>query len=240
MDTTRRPIHEGAGNRFDGDRKTGRWWSARVERRFVRRNLSRVPRWLETYHLTLLTLAWSGLALSCGALAATQDPRWLWGLHVAIVGQYLSDLFDGAVGRARGTGLVRWGFYMDHLLDFVFLAALWLAYLWVLPTTALPWLALLLALSGTAMAHSFLAFGATGEFRISHAGFGPTETRIALLGLNTAVVTWGAPWLAVVLPWLCLGAAAALALIVFQTQRALWQRDLATKAAARGDDSGML
>lgn len=225
---------------FQGDQKVGRWWTADLERAFVRQHLKRVPSWLETYHLTLLTLVWSGLAVGSGVLAAALDPLWLLGIHVAVAGQYLSDLFDGAVGRARGTGLVRWGFYMDHLLDFGFLAALWLAYLWILPPAALPWLALLLGLSCALMAHSFLAFGATGEFRISHFGVGPTETRIGLLGLNSAVVVLGPLWLAASLPWLCLGAGLTLALLVFRTQRALWLFDLAAKNATADERSGML
>ena len=228
-------MHE---NPFRGDRKVGRWLRADREGRFVERHLSRIPPWLETHHLTLLTVAWSALALASGALAASVHPLFLLGLHVAIAGQYLSDLFDGAVGRARGTGLVRWGFYMDHLLDFVFLGALWLAYLWILPAASLPWLALLLLLSSALMAHAFLAFGATGEFRISFAGVGPTETRAALLALNTAVLALGSGWLASALPWFNLAAATALVALAFQTQRALWRRDMAAKATAEG--SGIL
>ncbi len=225
---------------FQGDRKVGRWATAPLERRFVERGLPHIPGWLETHHLTLLTLVWSGLAVACGALAAHLHPLWLLGLHVAVCGQYLSDLFDGAVGRARDTGLVRWGFYMDHLLDFVFLGAFWLAYLWVLPANALPWLALLVALSGALMAHSFLAFGATGVFRISHFGVGPTETRIGLLALNGAVVVLGPGWLAAWLPGLAGAAALVLAAVVFQTQRELWRSDVAAKRATAEAPSGTL
>ena len=202
--------------------------------------MTRVPRALETYHLTLFTLGWCALALASGYAAAALDPRFLWGLHVALVGQYLSDLFDGAVGRHRHTGLVRWGFYMDHLLDFLFLQALWLAYVWILPGDALPWLMLLLALSGASMAHTFLAFAASGDFRISRFGVGPTELRLALLALNTAVALLGAGWLAQWLPALCGVAALALIALALPTQRSLWNRDFATKHDTEEVRSGRL
>ena len=32
-----------------------------------------------------------------------------------------TDSFDGALGRRRDTGIPKWGYYMDHLLDFVFM-----------------------------------------------------------------------------------------------------------------------
>lgn len=225
---------------FRGDQKVGFWWTAAWERAFVARGVPRVPPWLETYHLTLLTVVWSGLAVACGWAAAAWDPAWLWGIHLAIVGQYLSDLFDGAVGRHRETGLVRWGFYMDHLLDFAFLGALWISYLWILPAAGLPWLLLLVALSGTTMAHTFLAFGASGEFRISQWGVGPTELRLGLVGFHTAVVLLGGAWLAALLPWLCGGSALALVAQSYRTQRELWRHDLAVKGGALAAKSGTL
>ncbi len=48
---------------FGGDKKTGKWAFANLERRMVAWLVPKVPSWLETYHLTMLTLAWS-MALS--------------------------------------------------------------------------------------------------------------------------------------------------------------------------------
>ena len=48
----------------------------------------------------------------------------LWFVSLMIVLQYLTDLFDGEVGRQRNTGLIKWGFYMDHFLDYLFLSSL--------------------------------------------------------------------------------------------------------------------
>ena len=232
-------MNETAPPTFAGDKKTGQSILGKAERRFIDWGVPKVPKPILSHHLTYVTILWSAGTVLFGWLA-TKNLAWLHGVSVMVFGQWLTDSFDGSLSKFRKQGLVKWGFYMDHLLDFVFLAAFWLAYLWVLPTPALPWLALLVALSGALMAHSFLAFGATGEFRISHFGVGPTETRIALLALNSAVVALGPGWLASWLPALAAAATLVLAILVLGTQRQLWRDDFAAKRAAAEAASGTL
>jgi phosphatidylglycerophosphate synthase len=215
---------------FGGAHKVGRWLLASWERRFVAANLHRVPAWLETHHLTLLTVPWCVAVLAAGWLAASVDLRWLTLASVAIGLQYLTDLFDGAVGRARDTGLVKWGYFMDHLLDFAFLCSLVIAYGFLVPTEAMPWLLGLFGLVGTLMASEFLAFGATGEFRISHFGIGPTELRLALIGVNQAIVALGTGALVSALPFAVAGVALVGVVIVIQTQQRVWDLDMKAKA----------
>ncbi len=42
--------------------------------------------------------------------------------------QWFTDSFDGALGRHRDTGIPRWGFYMDHFLDFVFMCPVFIGW----------------------------------------------------------------------------------------------------------------
>ena len=121
---------KGFGGAFKkGESILGPW-----EKAFVLRWVNRIPNWLETYHLTLLTLVWTGLVIFCAwKVRVSGQILWFWGVSVAIALQYLTDLFDGAVGRTRNTGLVKWGFYMDHFLDFVFQSALIIAYAMIAP-----------------------------------------------------------------------------------------------------------
>lgn len=216
-------------SRFGGAHKVGRWWLAGWERRFVARHLPHVPAWLETHHLTLMTVPWCTAVLVAGWWAQT-DLRWLGLASVAIALQYLTDLFDGAVGRARDTGLVRWGYFMDHLLDFAFLCCIGIAYALIVPPAALPWMLALFGLVATLMASEFLAFGATGEFRISHFGVGPTELRLALIGANQAVVMLGVEALGRALPYAVAATALAGVLVIVQTQRRIWDLDMKAKA----------
>lgn len=211
---------------FAGARKTGRWLFAGLEARLVSRWVGRVPACIGTQHLTLATLPWCALALAGGALASAGDWRWLSLVSLAIALQYLTDLFDGAVGRHRDTGLVRWGFYMDHLLDYVFLCSLFAAWAIALPSELLPWLLALLGVAGALMASSFLLFAATGEFRISHWGIGPSELRLMAIAANQALVACGPAGLARVLPAALAVAGVLLAAVAIRNGRALWALDL--------------
>lgn len=215
---------------FGGAGKVGESIFSPLEKRFVARNVGRVPRWLETYHLTMLTVVWSAGILLFGYLART-NIHWLWMVSVMIVLQYLTDLFDGAVGRTRDTGLVKWGFFMDHFLDYVFLCALISCYHAVSPPGLDFWFVLLLGLTGAHMAHSFLAFAATNEFRIAFHGIGPTEMRLAFIGINAFIIFTWPRYYEYTLPTLTILVLAGLVFVVFTTQRQLWALDMADKHA---------
>ena len=218
---------------FAGATKAGVSLLGPVERRLARHVLPRVPAWLGTHHLTLLTLAWSGLVLVFSRLAAG-DLRWLWAVSLAIVSQYLTDHLDGKVGKLRGTGLVRWGFYMDHLLDYVFLCSVLVGYALILPETARLHLLLVLAVFGGFMVNSFLTVAAGGSFRIAHLGLGPTEFRLALVAANALVALHGTKYLAKSLPYVAAGGFVCLCLLVYATQRRIWRLDMELKRAAEG------
>jgi archaetidylinositol phosphate synthase len=202
-----------------------------LERRVARKVVPRIPAWLGTHHLTLLTLAWCAGLVVFGYLAQG-DIRWLWASSLMILLQWVTDFFDGKVGKYRDTGLVKWGFYMDHLLDFVFLCALLAGYSFILPATSHVYLFLVLAVFGGFMVNSFLAFTATGRFHISHAGLGPTEFRLALVIVNALLVFYGTRRMAKTLPFVAAIGFVILCALVYKTQRELWRRDMEHKRHA--------
>jgi archaetidylinositol phosphate synthase len=199
-----------------------------LERRMARAVVPRIPAWLETQHLTMLTLLWCAGLILFGYLAA-RDLRWLWGANLMIFLQYLSDFFDGKVGKHRGTGLVKWGFYMDHMLDFVFLCAVIIGYALFLPERALFSLLLVLAVYAGLMVNSFLTFAATEKFEISHLKIGPTEFRMVLIATNALLVVFGPRPLKSALPYVAAGSFVALCMLVYRTQKMLWRRDMEYK-----------
>ena len=210
---------------FAGDRKVGQSILHGLDQWMLRKLLPFVPRGIETYHLTMMTVVWSALAIVAGWLAR-EDFRWLWLASLAIALQYVTDLLDGAVGRSRNTGLVKWGYYMDHFLDFVFLSAIVIGYaLFFHERYAYLHLALL-AIYGAFMVHAHLAFAATNEFRIAFSGIGPTEVRIAFIMTNTLLIIFGKTYLAWLIPWLIVAALLGLTVVVYRTQRTLWAIDM--------------
>ena len=143
---------------FGGAFKKGESILGPIEKRFVARWVGTIPKWLETYHLTMMTILWSVLViLSAWQVRETGCINWFWGVSIAVVLQYLTDLFDGAVGRTRDTGLVKWGFYMDHFLDFIFQHSLIVAYALISPSesTLQWWFFSILAITSGFMVNSF-------------------------------------------------------------------------------------
>jgi phosphatidylglycerophosphate synthase len=209
---------------FAGAHKINDSFLAPIERRFGPALVRRIPGWLETYHLTLLTLVWSALIVVFSAWARS-DVRWLWLVSLMIACQYLTDHVDGKVGKLRGTGLVRWGYYMDHLLDYVFLCAVIVGYALLLPPSSLPMIMALFAVFGAFMVHTFLVFSVTERFTISMMKLGPTEFRLTLIAVNVLLVRFGTRPMVTVVPYVVAGATVVFVAVVFVTQRALWRQE---------------
>lgn len=210
---------------FAGDKKKGQSILGPAERRFIDWGIPKVPRPIMSHHLTYITMLWSAGTILFGWLAR-DNHAWLHGVSIMVFGQWLTDSFDGSLGKFRKQGLVKWGFYMDHLLDFFFAGSIVIAYSFLVEADWLEFLFLVLLLITCAtMAVSFLSFAATNQFQIAYYGIGPTEIRIGYIALNTFVVfvgteifSWGVPVI------VGLNAVAFLVLAV-QTSRNLWQID---------------
>ncbi len=221
------PVTSDAGSAagFAGDKKKGQSILGPVERRFIDWAIPKVPKPILSHHLTMVTLAWSIGTVLFGWLAV-DNRAWLNGVSVMVFGQWLTDSLDGSLGKYRKQGLVKWGFFMDHLLDFLFAGSIVIAYSFLVEARWLTFLFLILLLvtCGT-MAVSFLSFAATNQFQIAYYGIGPTEIRIGYIALNTFVVfvgtaifSWGVP-LVVALNLV------AFVVMAAQTSKNLWQID---------------
>jgi phosphatidylglycerophosphate synthase len=220
---------------FGGAFKKGESLLGPMEKRFVNRWVNTIPKWLETYHLTMMTILWSALViLSAWQVRETECVQWLWGVSIAVVLQYLTDLFDGAVGRTRNTGLVKWGFYMDHFLDFIFQCALIVAYALISPPefNLQWWFFAILAITSGFMVNSFLSFAATNEFEIYFLGIGPTEIRIYFIALNTVIIYLDPTrkYFENFVPIYAIVLSLGLVFVVWQSHKKLWVMDMKNKA----------
>lgn len=216
---------------FAGAAKTNTSFLSPLERRLTPVVLPRIPAWLQTYHLTMLTLLWSALVLLFSYLA-TMNIRWLSMVSLMIVLQYLTDHYDGKVGKFRKTGLLRWGYYMDHLLDYIFLGSILIGYALILPERSHYQLLLMLAIFGAYDMSIFLAFAATDRLKISYLKFGPTEFRLALVVINILLMIYGTRQMVNGLKYVNAGAFIGLCILVYRTHRSIWKLDMAEKARA--------
>ena len=155
---------------------------ARSEKRALIWMAERLPRWVNSDHLTGL-----GLLAMVGAGAAFWMSTWsqlaLLGVVAGLAVNWFGDSLDGTVARVRDQQRPNYGFYVDHVIDI--LSALFLFGGLGLSPYMSPVVALLLLVAYLMVsAEVYLATHARGIFRISMFKVGPTELRI-LLAIGT-------------------------------------------------------
>jgi hypothetical protein len=221
----------GNGQTFNGDKKHGQSLLHRWERPFIDANVARFPSWIMGHHLTMVTLFWSVAVIGFGWLAQDQ-PAWLFAMSAVVFGQWFTDSFDGSLGKFRGQGLVKWGFFMDHFLDLIFAGSIVIAYSLIAPPGMELSFNLLLLATTVMMGLSFLSFAATNQFQIAFLGIGPTEVRIGYIAINTVLFFTGTDLFTWAVPLALIGHVVAIAFIAWRTQLVLWNVDKAANVDA--------
>jgi phosphatidylglycerophosphate synthase len=151
---------------------------AAIERRLLVGIARRLPDWVTSDQLSLLGL----VAMPAAGLAFVAIRHTRLGvpaLVASLLVNWFGDSLDGTLARVRNRQRPRYGYYVDHVIDLAGTAALLTG---IAASGAMtPWLAMaLLSAYFIVAAESYLATHAVGVFRISFAGFGPTELRILL------------------------------------------------------------
>lgn len=152
---------------------------ARLERRVLEWIARRLPDRITPDHLSAL-----GLGSMVVAGAAFAAFRWnadvaATAVVAALAANWLGDSLDGTVARVRCSERPRYGYYVDHVIDLAGTAFLFTG----MSLSGLMNPLVALALLGAYLlvcAETYLATHATGVFRMSYVGFGPTELRILL------------------------------------------------------------
>ncbi|MFN7984800.1 MAG: CDP-alcohol phosphatidyltransferase family protein [Vicinamibacterales bacterium] len=174
--------------------RTNTGLTATLEKRVLVWIAGRLPRWINSDHLSALGL----IAMACAGLsfAAFRVTPWAAaGVIVSLAANWFGDSLDGTLARVRNQQRPRFGFYVDHVIDLagttMLMAGLACSGL-MHPLVALAVLAGFLLVSS----ESYLATHAVGVFRMSFLGFGPTELRLLLLAgaLRAAQSPWVDPF----------------------------------------------
>jgi phosphatidylglycerophosphate synthase len=153
---------------------------ARPEQRLLEATARRVPRWLAPDHFTGLALA----AAVAFAVAAASGHFWV--ASALLVVHWLGDSLDGTLARVRRAERPRYGYYLDHLADAVATALIGLGL--GLSAHMHLWTGLVLVIAYLALSiNSYLETQALGRFSLGYGRLGPTEARLGLIALNTAL-----------------------------------------------------
>jgi archaetidylinositol phosphate synthase len=155
----------------------------------------RLPARVLPDHLTALgVLAAAGIAAAY-ALSA-HGTGWLWVASALLVVHWLGDSLDGTLARVREIERPRYGYYLDHLVDGVATALVGVGLglsPYMLLATGLVIVVAYLVLS----INTYLETSVFGVFSLGYGRLGPTEARVALIGLNAAIALGAVPALRV-------------------------------------------
>jgi archaetidylinositol phosphate synthase len=159
---------------------------ASIEKKALVWMAARMPRWVNSDHLTALGfIALLGIAAAY-YWARTSKAGFAVASALFIV-NWFGDSLDGTLARVRNQQRPRYGFYIDHVLDtlgsvFVFGGLALSGYM--SERVALGLLVAWLLLS----VEVYLATYTLGTFHLSFAAFGPTEFRLLMIAGNIAVL----------------------------------------------------
>jgi phosphatidylglycerophosphate synthase len=168
---------------------------AAAEKRALIWMAHRLPRWINSDHLSAL-----GLAAMAGAgvsfwLAATNPMLGASLVVVCLLLNWFGDSLDGTVARVRDQQRPRYGYYLDHVIDLTGTALLFAGLSvsgYMSPLIAV----LVVAAYYLVSAETFLATHSRGVFKMAFIGVGPTELRIVLAAGALALIdnAWVTPF----------------------------------------------
>jgi len=158
--------------------------TVRVERRVLHWIAPRLPKAVNSDHLTGLAMAAMALAGASYWLAGSQV--WaLWLVNLCLAINWFGDSLDGTLARIRQQQRPRYGFYVDHVVDAAGLTLLLGGMAlsgYITPIVAFVLLAAYLLLC----VEVYLVTYTLGTFTMSFFKVGPTELRILLAIGNAA------------------------------------------------------
>jgi len=159
---------------------------AGAEKRLLIALAQRLPPWTTSDHLTLVALL--AMPVAGGCFARIPHAPWSAAAFVvALACNWFGDSLDGTLARVRDQQRPRYGYYVDHVIDLAGAAALFAG----IGASGLMHPSIAIALAAAyflVAAESYLSTHARGVFRLSFAGFGPTELRIVLAAGAVIVV----------------------------------------------------
>ena len=164
---------------------------ARPEARVLEWIARRLPRRVVPDHLTALGVL-AAIGIAAAYALSNRDPAWLWAASGLLVVHWLGDSLDGTLARVRRTERPRYGYYLDHLVDAVATALIGIGLglsPYMLLATGLAIVLAYLVLS----INTYLETNVLGVFSLGYGRLGPTEARLGLVAVNTALALGLAP-----------------------------------------------
>lgn len=149
---------------------------------------ARMPAWVTPDVLTGIGVA-ASVMIFAGYWLTNASPWWLLFVNLGFVVNWFGDSLDGTLARYRKIERPKFGFYIDHTVDAV------AEFLTIIGIGLSPYLRLdvaAFALIGYLLVsvHVYIRTAVEGVFKISYGRVGPTEMRVIIMLVNTAILIW--------------------------------------------------
>ena len=143
---------------------------------YLCRNL---PLWIKSDNLT--ALGFTGALLTClGDWLGSRNVAFLWLAILGLVLNWFGDSLDGTLARYRRAERPQYGFFVDHTIDGFAMAFVAIGF-GLSPMAHLGVALFALISYYLVVISTFTTCLATGVFRVSFGGVGPTEVRLGLI-----------------------------------------------------------
>jgi len=148
-----------------------------------------MPAWVTPDSCTAIGILGAFVA-AIGYGLSNYNPGFLWLASLGFVLNWFGDSLDGTLARYRRIERPLYGYYIDHTTDMVCQTTILLG-LGFSPYVSFNIACLLLIAYLLLSALVYLRTYVASEFKISYGGWGPTESRVVAVLLNTAMYFFG-------------------------------------------------
>ena len=149
------------------------------------------PAWMTPDKLTIIG-TFGAVLIFLSYVASRVNPAFLWLASLGFLISWYGDSLDGTLARYRKIQRPKYGFFVDHTVDafneMLIVLGLGLSLYVTFNVAALALIGYLM-LSVYVYVRTFV----DGVFKISYGKLGPTEVRVILVLLNTAMFFFGVP-----------------------------------------------
>ena len=150
----------------------------------------RQPSWVTSDMLTFIGFV--GAVIVAVGYALCSNPAFLWLASLGWIINWYGDSLDGTLARVRGQQRPVYGFFIDHNVDCINEAIMFIG-IGLSPLMKLDIALLVLAAYLIISIYVYISAHLKGEFKLTYGKMGPTELRVIMVIVNT--LWFFIPWL---------------------------------------------
>lgn len=146
----------------------------------------RMPRWISSDMMTALGMI-GAVVIAVGYFLSGRNINYLWLASFGFVLNWFGDSLDGTIARVRNQQRPKYGFFIDHTVDVVNEALMFVG-MGLSPLMRFDIALMILSAYLMLSVYVYISAHLKGEFRLTYAKMGPTELRIIAIIMNTLFI----------------------------------------------------